>query len=85
VTSGGAKCGSKRASSIGATDFVEQKQLCSEIQLQAFLDVPYIPLGAFYFATAYRRDLTGIMKGDIPLFTNVRRAEATAGMAMAAA
>jgi peptide/nickel transport system substrate-binding protein len=63
-----------RSAWIDATDFGEQKQLCREIQLQAFLDVPYIPLGAFYLATAYRSDLTGILKGDIPLFTNVRRA-----------
>jgi peptide/nickel transport system substrate-binding protein len=51
-----------------------QKRLCREIQLQAFRDVPYIPLGAFFFAAAYRKDLTGILKGGIPLFTNVRRA-----------
>ena len=63
-----------RSAWIDATDFGEQKQLCREIQLQAFLDVPYIPLGTFYLATAYRRDLTGILKGDIPLFANVRRA-----------
>ena len=40
---------------------------------QAFRDVPYIPLGAFFFASAYRNDLTGILKGSVPLFTNVRR------------
>ena len=28
----------------------------------------------FYLATAYRRDLPDILKGDIPLFTNLRRA-----------
>jgi hypothetical protein len=43
--------------------------LCREIQLQAFRDVPYIPLGAFFLAAAYRSDLTG----GIPFFTNVRR------------
>jgi hypothetical protein len=59
---------------IDATDIEEQKRLCREIQLQAFRDVPYIPLGAFFFATAYHNDLTGILKGGIPLFTNVRRA-----------
>ena len=32
-------------------------------------DVPYIPLGAFFLAVAYRSDLTG----GIPFFTNVRR------------
>jgi peptide/nickel transport system substrate-binding protein len=63
-----------RSAWIDATDPEEQKRLCREIQLQAFRDVPYIPLGAFFFAAAYRKDLTGILKGSIPLFTNVRRA-----------
>jgi peptide/nickel transport system substrate-binding protein len=63
-----------RSEWIDATDPEEQKRLCREIQLQAFRDVPYIPLGAFFFAAAYRKNLTGILKGGIPLFTNVRRA-----------
>jgi peptide/nickel transport system substrate-binding protein len=63
-----------RSAWIDAADPVEQKRLCREIQLQAFRDVPYIPLGAFFFAAAYRKDLTGVLKGGIPLFTNVRRA-----------
>ena len=62
-----------RSAWIDATDPAEQKRLCSEIQLQAFRDVPYIPLGTFFFAAAYRKNLTGILKGSIPLFTNVRR------------
>jgi len=62
-----------RSEWIDATDPQEQKRLCREIQLQAFQDVPYIPLGAFFFAAAYRKDLTGILKGSVPLFTNVRR------------
>jgi peptide/nickel transport system substrate-binding protein len=62
-----------RSAWIDATDLQEQKDLCREIQRQAFHDVPYIPLGAFFFAAAYRKDLTGVLKGGIPLFTNVRR------------
>ena len=63
-----------RSEWIDATDPSEQKRLCREIQLQAFRDVPYIPLGAFFFAAAYRNNLTGILKGGISLFTNLRRA-----------
>jgi peptide/nickel transport system substrate-binding protein len=63
-----------RGAWIDATDPEEQKRICREIQLQAFQDVPYIPLGAFFFASAYRRDLTGMLKGSVPMFTNVRRA-----------
>ena len=63
-----------RSEWIDATDPDEQKRLCREIQLQAFQDVPYVPLGAFFFAAAYRKNLTGMLKGGIPMFTNVRRA-----------
>jgi peptide/nickel transport system substrate-binding protein len=62
-----------RSAWIDATDPGEQKRLCREIQLQAFQDVPYIPLGAFFFAAAYRKNLTGFLKGGVAQFTNVRR------------
>jgi peptide/nickel transport system substrate-binding protein len=62
-----------RTAWIDEPDLEAQKRLCREIQLQAFQDVPYVPLGAFFFAAAYRKNLTGILKGGIPLFTNVRR------------
>jgi peptide/nickel transport system substrate-binding protein len=62
-----------RSAWIDATDPDEQKRLCREIQLQAFNDVPYVPLGAFFFAAAYRKNLTGILKGGVAQFTNVRR------------
>ena len=45
----------------------------TEIQLQAFVDVPYIPLGQMFAATAYRANLTGML-GGFALFWNVRRA-----------
>ena len=53
-----------RSAGIDSTDPDEQKRLCREIQLQAFQDVPYIPLGVFFFASAYRSDLTGMLKGS---------------------
>ena len=62
-----------RAAWIDTTDPDEQKRICREIQLQAFHDVPYIPLGSFFFAAAYRKDLTGILKGGVAQFTNMRR------------
>ncbi len=42
------------------------------MQRQAFIDVPYVPLGLFFQPTAYRRDLSGIIQGP-PLFWNVQR------------
>ncbi|HWX60508.1 hypothetical protein [Bradyrhizobium sp.] len=43
------------------------------MQRQALIDVPCVPLGVFYQPTAYKKDLTGVLRG-LPLFWNVRRA-----------
>jgi len=42
------------------------------MQRQAFIDVPYIPLGFYLTPTAFRADLTGFVPG-VPVFWNVRR------------
>ena len=58
---------------LRATDMPTQKQLAAEMQRQAFVDAPCMPLGLYYQPVAYRNSLTGIMKGLI-LFTGVKRA-----------
>ncbi|UFN47714.1 ABC transporter substrate-binding protein [Roseomonas sp. OT10] len=55
-----------------APDLAAQQAIGRDIQLQAFRDVPYWPLGAYTQPTAYRADLAGMMQGA-PLFTGVRR------------
>jgi peptide/nickel transport system substrate-binding protein len=55
-----------------APDLATQKSICAQLQAQAFVDVPYWPLGAFYVLTAYRSDLTGTLDGQ-SLFWNLRR------------
>jgi len=55
-----------------APDAATQARIGVEMQRQAFIDVPYVPLGVFYQPTAYRKELTGVLKG-LPLFWNVRR------------
>jgi peptide/nickel transport system substrate-binding protein len=55
-----------------APDAAAQKAIGVAMQKQAFIDVPYVPLGLFYQPTAYRKDITGVLKG-LPLFWNVRR------------
>mgnify|MGYP001034905571 FL=1 len=57
---------------IKAPDLAAQKKLADALQLQAFQDVPYIPLGQSLNKTAYRADLSGILTGP-PLFWNVKR------------
>jgi peptide/nickel transport system substrate-binding protein len=56
-----------------APDEASRQQICRQMQRQAFQDLPYLPLGVFYQPTAYRTNLTGMLKG-FPLFYNVRRA-----------
>jgi peptide/nickel transport system substrate-binding protein len=53
-----------------APDEAAQRALCVEMQAQAMLDVPYIPLGQSLDPTAYRRRVTGIPRGFC-LFWNV--------------
>ena len=58
---------------LDSADLAEQKRICRDIQLRAFEEVPFIPLGLFYQATAYRKNLVDMQKG-LPLFYGVRRA-----------
>lgn len=57
---------------LAAGDVGEQKRLAREIQLQAFEDVAYLPLGQFFAPMAYRRNISGVLDG-YPLFWNVKR------------
>ena len=58
---------------LRTTDLDAQKTLARDIQLQAFQDVPYIPLGQMITPTAFRSDLTGMLPGSVPVFWNIRR------------
>ncbi len=55
-----------------APDLDAQKRIARDIQQAAFQEVPYLPLGQYFQATAYRRGLTGVLKG-LPLFWNIQR------------
>jgi len=57
---------------LDAADLATRKRIAAEMQLQAFQDVPYIPLCLVYYYTAYRTDLTGVLPG-FTVFWNVRR------------
>jgi peptide/nickel transport system substrate-binding protein len=49
------------------------RQLAERIEQQAFTDLPYIPLGQFFQPTAYRREVSGVLKGGATVFWNVRK------------
>lgn len=55
-----------------ASDDATRLAIAKQMQRQAFIDVPYVPLGLFFQPTAFRRDLTDIIQGP-PLFWSVRR------------
>jgi peptide/nickel transport system substrate-binding protein len=57
---------------FNARDLAAQKTIGEKIQLQAFQNVPYYPLGAARISTAFRRDITGVPEGFV-IFWNVRR------------
>ena len=61
-----------RTAWIDAADLASQKAIAEQMQRQALIDVPYIPIGQALAATSFRRDLQGMMAG-FPLFWNVRR------------
>ena len=58
---------------LDAEDQAERLALSRQLQKQALIDVPYVPTGQVLQATAYRNDLTGVLKGFV-LFWNVRKA-----------
>jgi peptide/nickel transport system substrate-binding protein len=55
-----------------AADVPAQQAIARDLQLQALIDVPYIPLGQMLQATAFSTSLTGVLDG-FALFWNVRR------------
>jgi peptide/nickel transport system substrate-binding protein len=57
---------------LDAPNMAAQKSLARDLQQQALIDVPYVPLGQALGATAYRANLTGVLNGFV-LFWNVRK------------
>ncbi|MCC6719576.1 MAG: ABC transporter substrate-binding protein [Acetobacteraceae bacterium] len=58
---------------MDSTDPAEQKRLDREIQARSFETVPFIPLGQYMPPAGTRKSLTGILKGAVPVFWNVRK------------
>jgi peptide/nickel transport system substrate-binding protein len=58
---------------LDAPDLATQKSLAADIQKQALEDLPYIPVGQYFFSTAFQTNVTGVLNGP-PLFWNVKKA-----------
>jgi len=61
-----------RTAWFNAPDLATQKKIGVEMQTQAFIDVPYYPLGLSHLPTAFRADIAGVPEG-FPLFWSVHR------------
>ncbi len=57
---------------LAAPDRPAQQAIAADMQVQAFHDVPYIPLGQWQRPTAHAANLRGMLQG-YPLFWNLRR------------
>ena len=62
-----------RTAWLETPDPAAQAAIARDIQIQAWQDVPYLPLGSYSQPTAFRRNLTGMLEG-LPIMWNVRRA-----------
>jgi peptide/nickel transport system substrate-binding protein len=63
-----------RAAWLDAGNIDEQRRICTELQMQLWEDVPYIPMGEYWQSTAYRKDLLDVVPGCFAVFYGVRRA-----------
>ncbi len=59
---------------IDSTDVAEKKRLSEQIQRECFSFVPYIPLGQYLPASAWRNNITGQLRGPAMVFWNVEKA-----------
>jgi peptide/nickel transport system substrate-binding protein len=57
-----------------APDLAAEQRIAQEIQRQVWQEVPFVPLGQVLPPQAYRRSLTGVVKGGPAVFWGVRRA-----------
>ena len=62
-----------RSEWLDATDPGEQRWIAAALQVQAFQDVPFLPLGQFFQPTVLSRTVTDNLEG-MPLFWNIKRA-----------
>jgi peptide/nickel transport system substrate-binding protein len=58
---------------LAADDLGDQKRIAEDIQRQAFIDVPYIPVGQILPTWTYQKTITDVLQG-YALFWNVRKA-----------
>ncbi|GAC1339543.1 MAG: ABC transporter substrate-binding protein [Acetobacteraceae bacterium] len=68
-----AKIEALRQQFIDAADEAGRKQAAEAIQTEAFTEAMFVPLGQYFQSAAWRSNLTGHLKGQLPLFWNVQK------------
>jgi peptide/nickel transport system substrate-binding protein len=63
-----------RAAWLDAGNIDAQRRICTELQMQLWQDVPYIPMGEYWQSTAYRKDLLDVQPGCFAVFWGIHRA-----------
>ena len=58
---------------IDSSDPGEQKRLAATIQDKALADVLYVPLGHYLQKSAWRSNVSGVLKASAPVFWNIRK------------
>ena len=58
---------------IDSEDGAEQKRITDRMQEITFTEALYVPLGQYFQSAAFRKNITGQLKGPIPLFWNVSK------------
>ena len=58
---------------IDTPDDAEQRRLAAQIQEIALTDVLYSPLGHYVLKSAWRSNVSGILRASAPLMWNIRK------------
>ena len=58
---------------VRTTDPAEQKKIATEIQKRAYDDVMWIPAGIYYQPSAWRTNVSGVLKAPVPFFWNMEK------------
>jgi peptide/nickel transport system substrate-binding protein len=69
------KLAAQRDAWLRAADETAQKRIAAEMQQQAFIDLPYLPVGQVMARTAYAASVNNVLQG-FSLFWNLRKAAA---------
>ncbi len=63
-----------RTAWIDSTDQAERARLAHDLQAEGLEEVVYAPLGRYFQMTAWRKNLTGMLKTTTPVFWNMKKA-----------